>query len=281
MNEQLTSPHVGLATPGTWQRYVHNEEVWATVVTIEVRGEWNESDAKRLRGDVAESSRWLHKVDDWFSTYRLDTPITAIRNGLMAEHEAPAIVRRVLAECRAAGDVTGGIFDPWCVPGGVDPSGYVKGWAADQVADQLVRAGWENVLVNASGDLACRGHQAPEQPWAIGIQHPEFKDQIVKVAHLSNQAMATSGRYERGNHILDPRSGRAALELDSATVIGPSGGLAEALATALVIVGADGAAFFSELDGWSAYLISGSRASYFGPAFEGTDQTDHKNNKEN
>ena len=264
MSTAAVSGLVFEADLGGWQRHVHWEPVWGTVVTFDVRGPQLDDG---VRAAVAEASKFLHDVDAWFSTYRADTPITAIRNGLMPEAHAPRIVREVLDSCRYVRSLTDGIFDPWMVTGGVDPSGYVKGWAADVAAEMLVARGYENVSVNAAGDVTCRGFQSPAMPWVVGIRHPDFVDQVVRTVEVADASIATSGRYERGNHILDPRRGVAAVDLDSATVVGPDGGLADALATALCICGLEGLKFFQTLPGWSGYLIKDGRASYFGPAF--------------
>ena len=259
------SPTISEADLGGWERFVHWEQVWGTVVTFDVRG----ADLGDGVADVVEQAvAFLHEVDGWFSTYRADTPITAIRNGLLSEARSPRIVRDVLAACRVARDLTEGLFDPWAVAGGVDPSGYVKGWAADVAAELLVSRGLANVSVNAAGDVSCRGFQAPGTPWVIGIRHPDHADQVVRTVEVLDGAIATSGRYERGNHILDPRRGVPGVVLESATVIGPDGGLADALATALCIAGPDGISFFQNLPGWSGYLIGDGRASFFGPAFD-------------
>jgi thiamine biosynthesis lipoprotein len=109
---------------------------------------------------------------------------------------------------------------------------------------------------------------SPGKTWAIGIRHPRHEFEVIKVLHATNCAVATSGLYERGAHIVNPRTGDRAMALDSATVIGPDGGMADALATACLIEGPGCAAWFAGLPDWSAYLVAGDTASYFGPAFD-------------
>jgi thiamine biosynthesis lipoprotein len=186
----------------------------------------------------------------------------------MPEGEAPVVVRDVLNACRAARWLTHGAFDPWAVPGGVDPSGYVKGWAAGLAANLLVNAGFPNVLVNAAGDIACRGEQAPGEPWSVGILDPEDTSAVVRVVRVGTGAVATSGLYERGAHIVDPRSGRRQVRADSATVVGPDPGLTDALATGVLIHGCDAVSWFAALPEYSLYVIEGRQASWCGPAFE-------------
>jgi thiamine biosynthesis lipoprotein len=198
----------------------------------------------------------------------MDTPITALRMGLSQRSEMPTVVQQVLSACEAVRDLTEGVFDPWKVPGGVDPSGYVKGWAADVAADMIVSQGYLNVSVNAAGDVTCRGFQSPEQPWVIGIRHPVDPMAVVAATEVLDGAIATSGEYERGRHIINPRAMRREVKLSSATVVGPDGGVADALATALLIEGTDGVRWFGQLPGWSGYLIEGETAHFFGPAFD-------------
>jgi thiamine biosynthesis lipoprotein len=241
--------------------------VWGTVVTVEVRGPHQGGDAY-LAATLASVAAWFHDVDAWFSTYRIDSTITALRNGLLPEYRAPAAVRDVLEACRLARRLTHGGFDPWAVPGGVDPSGYVKGWAAGVAADLVAEAGFPNVLVNAAGDIACRGEQAPGEPWAVGILDPCDARSVIEVVRIGTGAVATSGLYERGAHIVDPGSGRREVAVDSATVVGPDAGLADALATAALVQGPRAVQWFAALPGYSLYLVEDRRVSWCGPAFE-------------
>ncbi len=251
-----------------WRRAVHLEEVWGTVVILEVRGESLSVD---VQSELAEVAKFLHQVDDWFSTYRIDTPISALRMGFADMAQMPEVIQKVLEQCNEIRELTGGAFDPWAVPGGVDPSGYVKGWAADVVADMLVERGFDNVSINAAGDLSCRGLQGPDQAWVIGIRHPLDDQAIIGSAELSNTSMATSGEYERGKHIVNPFTKDRQLNLVSATVVGPDGGLADALATALLIVGLDGVQWFQEFPDWSGFLVDVQTVHTFGPAFANLD----------
>lgn len=249
-----------------WQRHLHPEQVWGTTVVIDVRGE--SLDEAATASAVSSVTEFLHEVDDWFSTYRYDTPMTMIRSGLWEVSQAPSVVRDVLAECASIRTLTEGAFDPWAAPGGVDPSGYVKGWAAGIGVAMLVERGLENASIDAAGDLCCHGFMSPGEPWAIGIRHPFRADEVVRVVRLTSGAIATSGLYERGAHIVNPRTGDRTMALDSATVVGPDGGKADALATACLIEGSGCMRWFADLPEWSAYLVKGTDASFFGPAFD-------------
>jgi thiamine biosynthesis lipoprotein len=258
-----TLPHgVALAGAGPWQRRTHDEHVWGTVVTFDVRGQSLEA----ADAAVEQAVDVLHQVDADFSTYRADSAVTLLRNGILPPHRIPAAVHEVLEACERARALTLGAFDPWAVPGGVDPSGYVKGWAAERAAELLVAAGLDNVCVNASGDIACRGEQAPGEPWTVGILDPRDTTRVVHVVEVRDGAVATSGLYERGAHVVDPASGRREVRCDSATVVGPDAGLADALATAALVAGEDAASWFAELPGWSLLLVRGDELLGIGPA---------------
>ena len=158
--------------------------------------------------------------------------------------------------------VSDGAFDPWAVVGGFDPSGLVKGWAADICADILVAAGATHVQVNAAGDLALRGGHLDStdgvvKPWKIGVVNPDNRLEVLKIFEINDGTIATSGRYERGAHITDPYTGMIAIGAKSATVVGAQGWLCDAMATALMVEGSDGAKWFgqSELAGYQLWVI--------------------------
>lgn len=256
---------VSFAGPGPWEQLIHVEAVWGTHVVLDLRAPALPSGIEAM---VADAVAYLHQVDAWFSTYRADTPITMYRNGLIEDFQLPSVVRAVLDACAGARELTGGVFDPWAVRGGVDPSGYVKGWAAGVVADLLVVRGVPNVCVNASGDIACRGLQSPGSMWTVGITNPYDPQSVIRTVSVPDGwAIATSGLYERGAHIADTGTGGVGVHYDSATVVGPHAGLADALATACLVEGPGCARWFAGLPEWSAYLVTDGRAEFLGPAF--------------
>ena len=143
------------------------------------------------------------------------------------------------------------------VEGGFDPSGFVKGWAAQRAANMLVSAGCESVQVNAAGDIALRGG-FNGAPWKIGVINPDNKSEIVQVFEIYDGNIATSGHYEKGAHIRDPHTGVIAIGAKSGTVIGPDGGLCDAFATALMVDGADAAQWIGnpELSDYTFWAIN-------------------------
>ena len=225
-----------------------HENVWATVVSIECE-----------KSDISYQPQidFLHQVDEIFSTYIPSSEVSKLRSNQIQIEDCHPMLNQVWHLCLRARELTDGAFDPWAVPGGFDPSGYVKGWAADQICNQLQAAGAKHIQVNAGGDISLRGGSDAQTTWQIGVAHPEKPDQISKIFQITDGAIATSGTAERGNHIIDPQTKTIAVGARSATVVGADAGLADALATALVVAGRDGASWFSkkELENYSCWVV--------------------------
>ncbi len=213
---------------------------------------------ERIDGAVARAEAELRWVDDVFSTWKPESPVSRLRRGKIRVEDAPPEVAEVLELCRIARDVSDGWFDPWAMPGGIDPTGLVKGWAAQRALNIIKEAGAPAAMINAGGDIATYGQPAPGQTWGIGIQHPLVRDRILMKVDLAVAgAVATSGSYERGAHVFDPRAGRPTKALLSATVIGHDLTYADALATALYASGGELLERLSLLEGYHGFIVDG------------------------
>ena len=230
---------------------VHVEPVMGTVVSFRLRP--GRAGATAAQGAVETACRRLHELDAVFSTWQAASPVSRFRRGELAVAEAPAELARVLALCEEIRGASGGWFDPWALPGGVDPTGMAKGWIVEQALALVRAAGVEAALLNAGGDVAGFGG-AGGGPWRVGIRHPWRADALACVVALES-AVATSGSYERGPHLVDPRRGEPVVACASATVCGPSLAWCDGLATALAVGGADALARIDALDGYEGYLI--------------------------
>ena len=235
-------------------------ETWGTVIVVQVAS-GNLSEAELgLAADKAEE--FFHKVDKDFSTYKSDSEVSRIRRGELDVLDASDDVKEVWRLCENARELTLGAFDPWKVEGGFDPSGLVKGWAADVAAEMFVGAGVESILINAAGDLVLHGGQLAEdgelKPWNVGISSPDDVYQIVKTFDVGDGSVATSGDYEKGAHIFDPHTGLIAIGARSVSVIGPDGALCDALATALMVDGREAQRWMGrpELAEYSFWVIN-------------------------
>jgi thiamine biosynthesis lipoprotein len=249
------------------------EEQWGTTISLDVRDDIDPT-------AVDACFAWFQRVDDLFSTYRDDTEIMRIaRNRLTLEDASPE-VREVLDVCEQLRLESDGAFDisvgarakvpprPGLAP--LDPSGFVKGWAVQRAAEILTAAGASCFFVNAGGDAVVRG-APPESPdgWRVGVQHPWERARVAAVLEVVDRGIATSGRYERGDHVLDPRTGTPATGLASVTVVGPDLGIADAYATAAVVLGpADGMHWLATRAGYEGFGITDSRAVLLTPDFD-------------
>lgn len=234
-------------------------EVWGTVLFVDAASNIH-GDEERLQAGIDKVREFAVHVDEVFSTYKAESVISKLRRKEISIESTSHEVKDVWNRCAFAREITEGAFDPWAVEGGFDPSGLVKGWAADKCAQIMLDAGAPHVQINAAGDLTLRGGHLNEgkiEPWSIGVVNPENRQEIVQVFNIMDGAIATSGTYERGAHIVDPHTGLIAIGARSATVLGPDGGLTDALATALMVEGRDGAIWFShpDLAQYSAWVI--------------------------
>ncbi len=244
--------HRGTGEGPTAPAVTHTEDVMGTIVSFTVVP--GDLPATAARAAVGDACRVLHRADEVFSTWKPDSPVSRLRRGEATLSMMPAEVAEVLALCEQARTASRGWFDPWAMPGGVDPAGLVKGWAVERAAAVLRQAGAAAALVNGGGDLAAFGTPGPGQRWRVGIQHPWRKDALAGIVEL-RAAIATSAAYERGPHLLDPATGRPATGVASATVTGPSLALADALATAVAVGADDALDAVGALDGYEGYLI--------------------------
>ena len=228
-----------------------------TVASLAIREATAEVTTTETGEAAARAIAVLHHVDRVFSTWDPDSPVSRLRRGEIELDAAPPEVARVLQLCRRAREASGGWFDPWALPGGVDPTGLVKGWAAELALAELRRAGVAAAMVDAGGDIAVFGQPEPGQPWRIGIRHPLAADRLLTVVTLGghDRAVATSGNYERGPHILDPSAGAPAQTLLAATVVGPDLAFVDALATGLLASGGQALARIAGLRGYSALIV--------------------------
>jgi thiamine biosynthesis lipoprotein len=120
-----------------------------------------------------------------------------------------------------------------------------KGFAADKAKELLMAKGVSAGIVNASGDMNTWGKQPNGQEWKVAITNPLDKNKAFALLPITNGAVVTSGNYEKTvtfngvkySHIIDPRTGYPATGILSVTVFAPKAELADALATAVFVMG--------------------------------------------
>jgi FAD:protein FMN transferase len=223
-------------------------ETMGMPVTIDVR------DPGVPPAALAEAFADLRRVDEVFSTYRADSEVRRLDRGELRPEDASPEVRQVLDLCERYERATRGWFSAW-IGGRLDPSGLVKGWAIDRACTILERHGARSYVVDAGGDVAARGHRGDGTPWRVGIRHPVERGRVARVVLASDLAVATSGTYEKGGHVLDPRTGLPACGLLSVTVVGSDIVEADVHATAALAMGRDGLRLVEDLAGYEGYAI--------------------------
>ena len=232
------------------------ESIMGTTVSIDVRPPLVDP---LVLDEVIEQ---LRDVDARFSTYRADSEVSRLARGELALEACSLDVRHVMAACDHLATVTRGAFDArrHRADGLLDPSGFVKGWAVEEAAWLIDAAGGRNYWINAGGDIVARGQAEPGRPWRVGIRHPDRGDRVAAVLTVSDRAIATSGSYERGEHITDPRAGgRPVRGLRSVTLVGPGLAFTDAYATAVFAMGLDGLRWLAsepQTADYAAYAIT-------------------------
>jgi thiamine biosynthesis lipoprotein len=142
--------------------------------------------------------------------------------------------------------------------------GIGKGYVVDHGVAVLKERGFDDVFVEAGGDLVASGRRGPGERWRIGIRRPRPGRSLQARFEATNRAVATSGDYMQPfqadysqHHILDPRSGYSAPELASSTVIAPNAATADALATMTMVLGPRrGRELIEALPDCEAYFVS-------------------------
>jgi thiamine biosynthesis lipoprotein len=220
---------------------IHVEQIMGMPIVLDVRDD--EPDA----GAIARMWDALRRADAVFSTYRADSEISRLNRGDLALDDASPEVREVLDRCEELRAETGGYFDARAAGDGVDPSGLVKGWAVDRACAVLDGAGFVNYALDAGGDIRLSGRAVPDLRWRVGIRHPLLADRLAAVVEGNELAIATSGEYERGQHVFDPHTHVPPSGVLSVTVTGPDLATADAYATAAFAMGEAGPK-------WTAHL---------------------------
>jgi len=239
----------------------HVEFVMGTAISIDI------IDAgERGAALIEEAVAWFHEVDHRFSTYKPDSEVNRLDRAELRAEDGSADLRHVLEACADLHAATDGYFDAFA-SGHFDPSGYVKGWSVEVASARLSAAGAGNHCVNAGGDIRLRGTAADPEGWRIGIRHPWQKDKLAWVVTGTDMAVATSGTYERGLHVLDPYTGHPADELCSVTVVGPDLAIADSYATAALAMGRRGITWLATLSGYESAVITKEAEAFRSPGF--------------
>ena len=254
-----------------------------TVMDLTLWGDGGEEAARRLRTELFE----LEKT--WSAT-REDSLVAALNRG---EDTGTAEQKAVLAAALALKERTAGAFDPqlhgiiaaWGFPTDEfrvptaeeiargrelahwDLGAAMKGYAGDRLVQLLKEYDVDRALLNLGGNIQTYGEKADGSPWVIAVQNPDIAaDHLGLLSVTGTMAVVTSGDYQRYfeqdgvryHHILDPETGCPADSgLASVTVICSSGITADALSTALFVMGLEaGTEFWRQSEDFEAVFVT-------------------------
>jgi len=241
--------------PADFRRSVKVEQIMGTAVSIHVITAAESVAGESVAAAMGRVGARLHQVDRVCSPFLESSDICLIARGDLGLADADPMIAEIHRECLDARARTGGLFDPWW-KGWFDPTGIVKGWAVERVVEQELAPLLEirdvaAVGVNAGGDMQLLTAEDSPWVWEVGIVDPNDPRQMAARLSVTSGAIATSGIAERGDHIIDPRTGGAAHGIASSTVVADRLTEADLWATTAMIAG------FDDLD-WIA--TAGTRA---------------------
>ena len=153
----------------------------------------------------------------------------------------------------------------------IDLGGIAKGYAVDISIDALAKMGIEHALVTAGGDTRLLGDRHG-RPWIVGIRDPRNEERQAVTLPLEDIAISTSGDYERFfeesgeryHHILSPKTGKSAHEVQSVSIIGPSSLVNDALSTTVFVMGVHaGISLINTLPDYEAIVLDNSRKLHY------------------
>ncbi len=204
----------------------------------------------------------LRQIDERFSPYKKTSELYRFNQGLIAAGRVSSDMKAVMKACLDAEIHTNGYFSAK-YSGIFDPSGYVKGWAVDRVRRSILDQGLNTFCISAGGDIVASSNG--EKTWRIGILNPLKKTEAIGNISTTSLSLATSGNYERGNHIVNPVTGSAPGDFVSVSIAGPDIIEADVLATAVFAMGKNGLDFIDKQEGYEVLAID-SRGRFYSSA---------------
>lgn len=189
--------------------------------------------------------------------------ISKINRNLIREADYSEDMKEILRLSEKTKELTQGYFNI-SMNGKRDPSGLVKGWAIYNASKLLKQKGYKVFYIDAGGDI-----QAEGKKWKVGIRNPFNTKEIVKVLSIENMGVATSGTYERGQHIYNPHTGKKEItDIVSITLVAPNVLEADRFTTAAFAMGRAGIRFVQELPGIEGYMIDAKGNATFTSSFQ-------------
>ncbi len=209
-------------------------------------------------------------VDDRFSPYKAKSEVSLINSGQLKIKRVEDDMKLILKLAQETKEETNGYFDIYRGKY-FDPSGIVKGWAIHEASKILDKRGCKNYYISAGGDIQTSGVNKKREKWKVGIRNPFNIYENVKTVSLSGEGIATSGTYEKGSHIYNPKQEKFKTNLEkivSLTVIASNVYEADRFATAAFAMGIDGINFIERKKDLEGYMIDSEGIATFTSGFE-------------
>ncbi len=205
--------------------------------------------------DIKEIFDYYKKLDATFSTYKDTSEVQRVNRGEVGAEKYSGELKKILHLAQKTKQQTEGYFDVY-FNGRLDPSGIVKGYAIRNAAKMLEEKGYKNFYVEIAGDIEARGKNLYGKKWGVGIKNPFDPKQVIKIVHVSNKGVATSGNYARGPHIFNPLTKKREEGIASITVIGPNIYEADRFATAAFAMWKEGIYFIEKQKRLEGYMVT-------------------------
>jgi thiamine biosynthesis lipoprotein len=193
---------------------------------------------------------FFKQIDKRFSTYKKNSEVCKFNRGEIEKKDLSQDLKKIIKLCDETKKETDGFFNPVNQEKQFDPSGVVKGWAINEAGEILRDKNIEQFYIEAGGDVQVHGKK-----WTVGIRNPFKNNEIVKVVEVTSEGVATSGSYERGKHIYNPKTGQAVEDIVSLTIIGPNIYEADRFATSAFAMGKQGIYFVEQIKDLEGYMI--------------------------
>lgn len=201
----------------------------AFLMDTEVRVKVSGPDAERLANMALLE---IKRLDQLFSRFNPNSEISRLNAGERIKLSPET--KEILSISDKFKRLTSGAFDVK-YSGKIDLGAIGKGYAVESARRLLLKSGAKGGIIDMHSSIAVFGPKT----WKIGIQHPRKKDKLMGMVELKDgQSLSTSGDYERGLHIIDPKTGEPAETCWSVIVIGTDAAETDALSTAVYVLGA-------------------------------------------
>jgi thiamine biosynthesis lipoprotein len=238
-----------------------HSDIMGMPVTIEI------VDPGAQENDIEEVFSYFQDIDEQFSLYKSTSEVEKINRCEIVVSEYSPLMQKILQLSEETKKDTQGYFDIY-KRGKLDPSGLVKGFAIYEGTKKLFDKGYKNFFVEIAGDIQTSGFNQEGKKWRVGIRNPIEKEEIIKVVFLSGEGIATSGNYERGAHIYNPKTQKTVTDIASLTVISKTIYDADRFATAAFAMGEKGIEFINKKPELEGYMILRNKIAVYTEGFE-------------